>query len=142
MPTMDEAEMRAFLAAEPARTAKLALVRKDGQPIVAPIWIAFDGDDIVFNTNEKTVKGKILQRDPRVALCVDDDRPPFTFVTLQGEATISRVLDEVLHWATVLGGRYMGADRAEEYGSRNGVPGELLVRVRVTRMFGERDLAD
>ena len=36
----------------------------------------------------------------------------------------------------------MGADRAEEYGARNGVPGELLVRVRVTKVAATRNLAD
>jgi hypothetical protein len=36
----------------------------------------------------------------------------------------------------------MGADRAEEYGARNGVPGELLARLRPTRVVSEADLAD
>ena len=36
----------------------------------------------------------------------------------------------------------MGADRAEEYGARNGVAGELLVRVRPERIVSALDLAD
>jgi hypothetical protein len=35
----------------------------------------------------------------------------------------------------------MGADQAERYGRRNAVEGELLVRVRITRMMGEEEIA-
>jgi PPOX class probable F420-dependent enzyme len=139
---MSRDEVRDFLLATPARTGKLALVRSDGHPIVTPIWYDMDGEDLVFNTGAATVKGRILRRDPRVALCVDDDRPPFAFVTLHGEATLSEDLDEVRAWAERIGARYMGAERGPEYGARNGVPGELLVRVRPTRIASEIDLAD
>jgi PPOX class probable F420-dependent enzyme len=139
---MDREGAFAFLAEAPARTAKLALVRRDGAPIVVPIWYALDGEDLLFNTGADTVKGRILRRDPRAALCVDDDRPPFAFVTVQGTAELGDELAEVRRWAAIIGGRYMGADRAEEYGARNGVPGELLVRVRVERIRGERGVAD
>ena len=118
------------------------MVARSGAPLVAPVWIALDGDDIVFTTGETTGKGRALRRDPRVAICVDDDRPPFAFVIVHGTAEISEDPDEVRHWAAVIGGRYMGADRAEEYGTRNGVPGELLVRVRPAKVLGERGVAD
>ena len=88
------------------------------------------------------MKGRALQRDPRVSICVDDEAPPFAFVRVDGIAEVSDDLDEVRRWATVIGGRYMGSDRAEEFGRRNGVPGELLVRVRPTRMVGQGAVAD
>ncbi|MFI6437829.1 PPOX class F420-dependent oxidoreductase [Streptomyces sp. NPDC050759] len=124
------------------RTGKLSTVRADGSPHVAPIWFVLDGDDLVFNTGKETVKGRNLARDGRVALCVDDDRPPFAYVVLQGRARLSEDLDEVRHWAGRIGARYMGEERAEEFGARNGVPGELLVRVRIDRVLAERDLAE
>lgn len=140
---MSEAEVRVFLTALPARTAKLATVRSDGRPHVAPVWYDLDDDgSLVFNTGESTVKGRNLRREPRVSLCVDDDRPPFSFVVVEGVAEISDDLGEVRRWASRLGGRYTGADRAEEYGSRNGVAGELLVRVRPERIVSAVDLAD
>ena len=61
---------------ELTRTGKLATVRADGSPHLAPIWFLLDGHDLVFNTGQDTVKGRNLARDPRVSLCVDDDRPP------------------------------------------------------------------
>lgn len=136
-------EWRDLVLARPARTAKLATVRADGRPHVAPIWIDLDDDDtVVFTTGAGTVKGEALRRDPRVALCLDDERPPFSFVIIEGEAEVSDDLDELLVWATRIGGRYMGDDQAEAYGRRNAVPGELLVRVRPTKVIAEAGIAD
>ncbi|WSL61677.1 PPOX class F420-dependent oxidoreductase [Kitasatospora herbaricolor] len=140
MAPMTEPEWRAFLAAG-TRTAKLASTRADGRPHVAPVWFLLDGDDIVLNTGSGTVKGRTLARDGRVMLCVDDDRPPFSFVLVQGTATLSEDLPEVRAWATRIAARYMGEDLAEQYGARNGVPGELLVRVRIEKVTAESGIA-
>jgi PPOX class probable F420-dependent enzyme len=118
------------------RTAKLATVRANGAPHVAPVWVALDGDEIVFTTDESTVKGKALRRDPRVAVSFDDEDPPFSFVAVEGEASISEDADELLALSTRIGGRYMGEARAAQFGRRNAVPGELLVHVRPTHIVG------
>jgi hypothetical protein len=140
---MEEAEVRAFLAGPPVHTGKLATVRADGRPHVAPVWYVVDDDGtIVFNTGESTVKGRNLRRDPRASLCVDDERPPFSFVVVEGIVELSDDLDDLREWATKIGGRYMGDDRAEEYGERNGVAGELVARLRPERVVSVMDLAD
>jgi PPOX class probable F420-dependent enzyme len=141
---MSESEVRALLVSEPPHTGKLATVRADGRPHLAPVWYVVDEADgsIVFNTGEATVKGRNLARDPRASLCVDDERPPFSFVVFEGTVELSDDLDEVRHWATRIGGRYMGPDRADEYGARNGVRGELLARLRPWRVVSAADLAD
>jgi PPOX class probable F420-dependent enzyme len=148
---MSSDEIRAFLESAPARTAKLATVRADGRPHVAPVWVALDlataddtapFGDLLFNTGRTSVKGANLLREPRVALSFDDERPPFSFVAIDGIASVSDDLEEVGRWAAVIGGRYMGAERAEEYGRRNAVPGELVVRVRPTHITAVADLAD
>jgi PPOX class probable F420-dependent enzyme len=138
---MSAEERREFLLAG-TRTGKLATTRADGRPHVAPIWFLLDGDDMIFMTGGNTVKGKALRRDGRVALCVDDDTPPYAFVLVEGRATLSEDPAELLAWATRIGGRYMGADRAAEYGARNAVPGELLVRVTPDRIIAEAAIAD
>ncbi|WP_262697574.1 MULTISPECIES: PPOX class F420-dependent oxidoreductase [Streptomyces] len=127
---------------EGTRTAKLATVRADGSPHLAPVWFLLDGDDLVFNTGQETVKGRNLARDDRLTICVDDDRPPFAFVTLRGRAELIDDLGQVRDWATRIAARYMGEDRAEEYGARNGVPGELLVRVRIDKVLGLSGVAE
>ena len=119
MGRMTDDEAFAFVAETP-RTAKLATVRADGDPHVAPVWVAVDGRSLVFNTGAETVKGRNLRRDPRASLCVDDERPPYAFATFEGSVEIVEDLDEVRKWATIIGGRYMGADRAEEFGRATG----------------------
>jgi PPOX class probable F420-dependent enzyme len=127
---------------ELAPTGKLAVVRADGSPHVAPVWTDLDGDDVVFMTSATTVKGLAILRDPRVAICWDDERPPFAYVLVVGSATTSTDPAELLKWGTRIGGRYMGAARAEEYGRRNAVPPEMVVRVTPTRIVAERFVAD
>ena len=139
---MSEDEWRRFLR-EPVRPATIATTRADGRPHVAPVWYDQDDDGtIVFTTGADTVKGRNIRRDGRVALCVQDDQPPFSFLVVEGAATVSEDLDEVRAWAARLGGRYMGSDRADEYGARNGVPGEVLVRVTPGKVVSAVDLAD
>ncbi|MFI0901742.1 PPOX class F420-dependent oxidoreductase [Streptomyces sp. NPDC020983] len=140
MPEMTEPEWRAFLA-HGTRTAKLATTRADGRPHVAPVWFLLEGDELVLNTGRDTVKGRTLARDPRVMVCVDDERPPFSFVLVHGTATLSEDLDEIRAWAGRIGARYMGEDRAEEFAARNGVPGELLVRIRIEKVTAVSNLA-
>ena len=117
-------------------TAHLATVRQDGRPHVAPIWIATDGEDIVWNTGEDTVKGNNLLRTGYAAISMDDSVPPFNSVRLEGPVTCSTDLEEVRHWAGIIGGRYMGQEQAEAFGERNGVPGEMLCRMTPTRASG------
>ena len=76
-----------------------------------------------------------------MVLCIDDERPPFAFVRIEGEASVSCDQDEMLRWSTTIGARYMGADRGEEFGRRNAVAGALLVRVAVTRIVSTADVA-
>ena len=140
MQEMSREEYRAFLLERP-RTAKLATVRADGRPHVAPIWFDLDGDALVFTTWHTTVKAANLRRDPRVSLCIDDDTPPYAFVIFEGTAVLSEDSDELLRWATSIAGRYMGNDQADAYGSRNGVAGELLVRVTPTRVVAKAKIS-
>jgi PPOX class probable F420-dependent enzyme len=123
----------AFLS-EGTRTGMLGYLASDGRPLVAPVWFVVDNGQLAFNTGKDTAKGRALVRDPRVVMCVDDPQPPYSFVQVQGVATVSEDPDELLDIATRTGGRYMGADRAEEFGRRNGVPGELVVRITPTKV--------
>ncbi len=134
-------QRRAFLLAG-TRTGVLATVRKDGRPHAAPIWFTLDGDDVLFTTGAETVKGRNLRRTGRALMVVDESTPPFDFVTVEGPAEISEDVDELLHWATVLGGRYMGAGAAAEFGRRNAVPGELLIRLRPEKIVALAGIAD
>lgn len=134
-------EQRNFLL-HGTRTAKLATVRKDGRPHVVPIWFDLDGDTLVFTTWHTTIKAANMKRDGRICMCVDDETPPFAYIMIEAIASFVEDQEALLRWATRISGRYMGSDRAEEYGKRNGVEGELLVRVTPTRVHFEKNIAD
>jgi len=104
--------------------------------------VDLEGDDILFMTSADSVKGRAILRDPRVSICWDDERPPFSFAVVAGTATASTDSEELIYWATRIGGRYMGAERAEDVGRRNAVPPEMVVRVRPTRIVARVNVAD
>jgi PPOX class probable F420-dependent enzyme len=130
-----------FLSAG-TRTGMLGYVAADGRPLVAPVWFVVDDGQLVFNTGRDTSKGRALARDSRVVICVDDPHPPYSFVQVQGVATVTEDPQDVLDIATRTGARYMGADRADEFGRRNAVPDELVVRVRPTKVIAGFDISD
>jgi PPOX class probable F420-dependent enzyme len=135
MDRMSESDAWAFLRTG-SRPAVFASARPDGRPHAVPTWYAVDGDDIVFTTWHTTVKAANIRRDPRVSVVVQDPEPPYDYVTVEGEAALFDDLDLCRRISTQLGAKYMGADRAEEFGQRNGVAGELVVRIRPTRIHG------
>jgi PPOX class probable F420-dependent enzyme len=130
---MSEDTWRAFIM-DGTRTGKLSTVQADGGPHVAPMWFLLDGGDLMFTTERETPKARNLLRDNRAALCVDDQSPPYSHAVFWGRAEITEDPDQLLTWATRIAARYMGADRAREYGERNSVPGMLLVRMRIERV--------
>ena len=136
---MKDPKISAFLGAG-TRTGKLAYTSADGRPLVAPVWFIVEDGTLVFNTGKDTAKGRALARDPRATLCVDLEEPPYGFVQVQGIAELSEEPGELLRTATAIGARYMGGDRAEEIGKRNAVPGELVVRLRPTKVIAVFDM--
>jgi PPOX class probable F420-dependent enzyme len=138
--TMTPDEVRAFLS-QGTRTAKVATSGPGGQPHVMPVWFVLDGEELVFTTARDSVKGRNLRRNARAAIVVDEEVAPYAFVHIRGHVTLSEDLEELLRFATAIGGRYMGADRADEFGRRNAVPGEVLVRLRPERVIAAADVA-
>jgi PPOX class probable F420-dependent enzyme len=132
MAEVTDPEVIAFLQAG-TRTGKLGYAGAGGRPLVTPIWFIVEDGCVVFNTGKETAKGRALARDPRATICVDLEEPPYAFVQVQGTAELSEDLGELLRTATAIAARYIGQERAEEFGKRNAVPGELVVRLRPTK---------
>ena len=142
MRDMTEAEWSAFIR-EGTRTGKLAVVLPSGRPAVTPVWFLYEDDGkIRFNTWGTSPKARAMRAEPRVSLLVDMEEPPYAFVRI--EATARLVDDDaalIRRVATEAGGRYMGADRAEEYGARNGVEGEVVVELTLVKVTAIDDLS-
>ena len=117
------------------RTGKLAYTNAAGRVLVAPVWFIVEDGDLIFNTGADTVKGKFLAREHQATICVDLEQPPYAFVQVQGVTEVSNDPGELLRTATAIAARYVGPDRAGEFGQRNGVPGELVVRLRPTKVL-------
>lgn len=139
---MTKDEIRNFLL-QGTFTGKLGTINKEGRPHVVPIWYTLDEqDNIVFNTGGESVKAKNIKRDNRVRLCVDDQTPLFSFVIVDGTARIEKGQpSETYKWAKIIAARYMGDDKSEEYGRRNSGEGEILVRIKPTRIIAQKDTA-
>jgi PPOX class probable F420-dependent enzyme len=137
--SLSDLKVREFLQ-DGTRTGKLAYLSPTGHPLVAPVWFVVEGDHLVFNTGKDTVKGRSLARDPRTTLTVDSEQPPYAFVQVQGEAELSEDPGELVRTATAIAARYVGAEQAETYGKRNGVPGELVVRLRPAKVIAVFDM--
>ena len=140
MPDMNAQEIWDFLSAG-TRTAHVGTTRPDGRPHVKPVWFVLDGRpgdfQLVFTTHADSVKRRGLRRDAQVAVPVDDPAPPYPFIIVEGTVQVSDDLGQVRAAATRIGGRYMGAGRAAEFGARNSVPRELLVRVTPARVIAQ-----
>jgi len=135
---LGDPQVREFLSYG-TRTGKLAYLTPSGRPLVAPVWFIIEGDNLVF-TRAARRRRAALARDPMATLCVDLEEPPYGFVQVQGEAELSEDPGELLRTATAIGARYMGAARADEFGKRNSVPGELVVRLRPVKVVAGFDL--
>jgi PPOX class probable F420-dependent enzyme len=148
MAEMSKAEIAKFLM-QGTFTGKLATVKKDGSSHVVPIWFVLDNENnrhkvgnIIFTTGESSTKANNIRQDNRVSICVDDQVPPFSFVTIFGIAKIYPYKQkEVLKWATKIAERYMGKSNAEAYGRRNSGEGSIIVRIKPTKIIGENKIA-
>ena len=151
MTYMSEEEIKIFLT-QGTFTAKIATVKKDGSPHVVPIWFVLDEQnnkkvkkigDVIFTTYEDSLKARNIECDNRVSICVDDQTPQFSFVTISGTAKIYRhKRNELLKWATKIARRYMGKSNAKAYGERNSTEGAVLVRIKPTKVIAEKDTAE
>ena len=148
MTEMSKAEVARFLM-QGTFTGKLATVKKDGSPHVVPIWFVVENGkgrgkagNIILTTGDTSVKANNIQHDDRVSICIDDQKPPFSFVTIHGTAKIYPYKQkEVLEWATKIAERYVGKKNAKTYGEVNSGEGAVLVRIKPTKVIAEKDIS-
>lgn len=141
MQPMTRAECLEFLRAG-TRTGKLATVKANGEPHCVPVWFVLDADHLLFMTMSTSVKARNLGIEPRVMICVDQETFPYDFVTVLGTAEVHHLSPaEMLPYSTRIAERYVASDRAAEYGRRNAVPEEVLVRVGIERFLSAKGVA-
>lgn len=119
------------------RWAVVTSLRRDGSPSNSVIFFARVGDELLFSTTAGRLKAKTLHRDPRAALTVLDEGPPFGYVTVEGEATIEDRDIVPLH---ITINRAMRSDPTweppEGFAERLHQEGRVVVRISATRVSG------
>jgi len=88
--------------------AHLTTLMEDGFPKAEPVWIGRDGDRIIVCTDHKSIKGKNIYRDPRVALSITDFDNPYEQLLIRGRVVEARD-DGDLAIMDVLSQKYIGA---------------------------------
>jgi len=96
--------------------------------------------NVVFITRTGYLKNANIRRDPRVALCVDDEQPPFSYVIVEGRASIPENQGPFQYWSTRISGRYMSEENyAKRYSAETGYS---LVILKPTKILGYTNIAD
>jgi PPOX class probable F420-dependent enzyme len=99
-------EVRALF--EGANFAHLATLTKDGAPSSVAIWAGLEGDDVVFFTQEGSLKARNMERDPRVAISITDHDDPYHTAQLRGRVKEVRGAEDAHALADALAVRYTG----------------------------------
>lgn len=84
---MTPQERKAFLSDN--KFCVVGYARKDGPPALSPVYYVMDGDDLLISTQAGRAKAKVLRREPRVSVCVIDDRTEARpYLTVYGRARV------------------------------------------------------
>ena len=127
-------KVRTFL--EEKRFAVLATINEDGAPQLTVMWFALRDDVVVMNTTRSRIKGKNLQRDPRISICVEDG---YRYVTIAGVAHLDD--DQAIAQRDIreLAIRYNGLEVAErqaaEFAQQHRVTISLPISQVIARGF-------
>ncbi|MFP7761287.1 PPOX class F420-dependent oxidoreductase [Marisediminicola sp. LYQ134] len=62
----------------------LSTLMADGSPQVTETWVDTDGEHVLINTVVGYLKVRNVERDPRVALAIQDPRNPFRYIQVRG----------------------------------------------------------
>jgi hypothetical protein len=111
--------------------ARLAYVWTDGTPRVVPIWFHWDGSKVVMGTPPKAPKLKALEKNPKVALTIDDNAFPHKVLLIRGTARLDK-LDGIVPEYAAAAERYFGPQAGRAWLKQLGGMVSSMVRITVT----------
>jgi PPOX class probable F420-dependent enzyme len=112
---------------EKPRVGRLATVRQDGSPHVAPVWYRFDAGAFLVLTERGSQKHKNIERDPRVEFCIDDERPPYHTVLVRARVTVEEAPGR--EWRESLAIHYLGEEAGRRYIAENMHANDVMLRI-------------
>jgi PPOX class probable F420-dependent enzyme len=116
------------------RIGRLATIRRDGAPHIAPVWFMFEDGALLVLTDRGSQKHRNIERDPRVEFCVDEEQPPYHTVIVRGRATVEEPRGAA--WRLALAVHYLGADGGRRYVETTPAGDEVLLRIQPERVSG------
>jgi PPOX class probable F420-dependent enzyme len=126
--TMTHTEREAFLAA--LHVGILGISAPNRAPVLVPVWYSYEpGGDILFITNKDAKKVNLLRQEGRFTLCVQDESPPYKYVSVEGPIISMGDADHERE-LTPIARRYLGKERGDEYVDETAGDKEILVRMR------------
>ena len=128
--TMTKSEREAFLAAP--RIAVLSVERDDDVPLTCPVWFDYSaGGDLRIMTTSVSKKGQALAAARRCSICVTDDRPPYTYVVVEGAVTAIEPLSKESY--RPMTHRYLGATGGDLFTDATATPEDIVVHIAPQR---------
>lgn len=134
-PAFEPAALDRFLTGR--HIAVLSYLRKDGRPNQVPLWYLHRDGTLWFNVETGSAKHHALRRDPRVCITIQDERPPYRAVIIEGTVELIEPGDRALsHEMAVRYFGRVGASSYEQMVEQAGSAGNVTVRLRPTEVKG------
>ena len=135
--TMSKEKREQFLAE--VHVGVIAVMQERGGPLAVPVWYLYEpGGEIMIWTGAKSQKARLLEAAGRFTFCVQDESPPYRYVTVEGPVTAveKASIEELVGPLAV---RYLGEEEGRSYleslGGADGVAGDIMVRMRPERWY-------
>lgn len=98
------------------RVAVLVIERSDKGPLCAPVWYRYVDGTFEVTMEDDSAKAVLLRRSGRASICVQDESPPYSYVTVEGSVTVESLAGPrrhnlILEMAT----RYLGDEAGRHY---------------------------
>jgi nitroimidazol reductase NimA-like FMN-containing flavoprotein (pyridoxamine 5'-phosphate oxidase superfamily) len=132
--TMTKDEREAFLAKP--WVAVISIPEEGRGPLTVPVWYLYEpGGELRIWTGHNSRKARLLASAKRMSVCVQDPKPPYKYVSIEGTVSIEPVQFE--RDVCPLAFRYFGGEAGERYleslGGTAGVAKDILIRLKPER---------
>ncbi|WP_197518733.1 pyridoxamine 5'-phosphate oxidase family protein [Mycobacterium sp. ACS1612] len=133
MATMTPEDREKFLAED--RVGVIAVERPGRAPLSVPIWYGYHpGGEVLLWTDSGTLKHRLLRDAGRFSITVQDEQPPYEYVTAEGDITgIDAASDADVRPIAI---RYLGEDAGNQFTDQNLTPTSIVIRMRPRRWLG------
>ncbi len=111
--------------------ARLAYVALDGTPRVVPIWFHWDGTHLVLASPPGAPKLNAIRKNPKVAVTIDGNNPPYKVLLIRGSAVIEVVEGGVPEYAQSAV-KYFGPEQGEGWVNQVGGLFTHFARIAIT----------